>query len=113
MYIQQVYTQFLVQQHFTDLDSVGRHCAAGLHKFGARPALRPQRQSDVCAPRVHKSGLETPPGPPESFVPERVPRGLSPICVCSGVTIAIIFAFYSLNVKLLNYPKERSRAPIG
>jgi hypothetical protein len=25
-----------VQQHFADLDSVGRHCATGLHKFGAR-----------------------------------------------------------------------------
>jgi hypothetical protein len=36
MYIQQVYTQFFVQQHFTDLDSVGRRRATGLHKLGAR-----------------------------------------------------------------------------
>jgi hypothetical protein len=36
MYIQQVYTPFFVQQHFTDLDSAGGHCATRVHKLGAR-----------------------------------------------------------------------------
>jgi hypothetical protein len=58
-------------------------------RLGFDPScLRSWAQSDVCAPRVHKLGPETPRGgPPESVCVPESPWALSPVRDCWGFAI--------------------------